>query len=102
MLIECARCGKLAWHPGFPVLNPGRVRHGLLCEKCEEIEYAPCDYWRHARGAEADAGFDGGEFSGPAHARALETLEPCGHCPDCLEAAAVAAEGPQGPEDCSF
>ena len=26
----------------------------------------------HAEGAEADAGFDGGEWSGPAHARAEE------------------------------
>jgi len=40
MLIECARCGKLDWHHGS-ALNPGRIRKGLLCEKCEEIEYAP-------------------------------------------------------------
>lgn len=58
-----------------------------------------CAYWREVIGAEMDAGFDAGEFSGPDHGKALETLEPCGRCPDCITSVAAAAEGPSGLND---
>ena len=55
-----------------------------------------CEYWVQQEVANADAKFDGGEFSSAFHAHILETLNPCGECETCREAERFNAENLDG------